>query len=266
MKFSLHTPPPGLQVHVHYFWTAEVTPTLDGQLPIHTMVDDSSGLIFLHSNQSQPLLNDGHPVPEAMLYGQTTAPSSNTCHSPFQATGVLFRPHAIRELFGLDASEVTDRMVDLGDLGLGSLSEQVREHSGKASRQLELLTQFLTDRAARVKQEDALVKGCLEQLQASGGLLTVRELQQASGLSERQLERRFRAVVGVTPRHCVKVTRFQQAVRLLRTGQADKLSDLAYDLHYADQSHFIRHCKALSGLSPSQLQERLQEALVNLIV
>ena len=39
----------------------------------------------------------------------------------------------------------------------------------------------------------------------------------------------------------------------MKAGKFDRLSDVAYDLNYVDQSHFIKDTKALSGYTPKQL-------------
>jgi transcriptional regulator GlxA family with amidase domain len=105
---------------------------------------------------------------------------------------------------------------------------------------------------------------CLDQVRQSRGLITVADLLKHYWVSERQLERRFLAHIGVSPRHYLKVIRFGEALRLLRQPKALKLSDIAYALRYADQSHFIRHTRQLTGMSPRQLRRRCTDPPANL--
>ncbi len=69
-------------------------------------------------------------------------------------------------------------------------------------------------------------------------------------ISERQLERKFNEEVGLPPKTFLRILRFERAYRLLRESTYEKLSDIAYDLGYADQSHFIRDFRASAGFMP----------------
>ena len=48
-------------------------------------------------------------------------------------------------------------------------------------------------------------------------------------------------------------------LRRLQGGLFDHLSDLAYDLGYADQAHFIKEFKEMSGQTPTTLVRSLRD-------
>jgi AraC-like DNA-binding protein len=110
---------------------------------------------------------------------------------------------------------------------------------------------------------DPLIQHCIHHIHAKRGLLAVSDLVDKFAISERQLQRRFMAAVGFCPRHYLKVTRFGEAVNLLKSTDPVQLTDIAHALHYTDQSHFIRHVKQLSGFTPAALQKKLREVPVN---
>ena len=80
-------------------------------------------------------------------------------------------------------------------------------------------------------------------------------------VSERQFERRFVRAVGVSPHHYIRIVRFQEAMRLIKANQFERLSDVAYDLNYVDQSHFIKDIKAFSGYTPTDLVKTVQAGI-----
>jgi hypothetical protein len=46
--------------------------------------------------------------------------------------------------------------------------------------------------------------------------------------------------LGVSPHRCIKLTRFEEVGRLVRGDRFERLADIAHELNYADQSHFIK--------------------------
>jgi transcriptional regulator GlxA family with amidase domain len=74
-------------------------------------------------------------------------------------------------------------------------------------------------------------------------------------VSERQLRRRFKAAVGVSPKSLERTLRFQRFLALVHTGGWNRLglARTAIALGYADQAHLTRECVDLSGLPPAEL-------------
>jgi AraC-like DNA-binding protein len=73
----------------------------------------------------------------------------------------------------------------------------------------------------------------------------------ALGKSERQLERRFLARVGVSPKRFAILRRFERAVALAKTSPS--LTAAAHDAGYFDQSHFVRDFRRFTGHSPRSI-------------
>jgi AraC-like DNA-binding protein len=99
------------------------------------------------------------------------------------------------------------------------------------------------------------------QSKGSVSLITLRETLQ---LSERSFERKFKQHVGIPPKLFSRIARFQASLNQLKRNQFDKLSDIAFENDYADQSHFIRSFKEFAGCSPFQYQKLGPEVIDNL--
>ncbi|WP_417236946.1 helix-turn-helix domain-containing protein [Bizionia paragorgiae] len=117
-----------------------------------------------------------------------------------------------------------------------------------------------------MKKEDKLITKSLQLIKSRKGIMKVKDLVDHYNISERQFQRRFIATLGVSPKHYLTTTRFMEAVNLLKSGNYEKLSDIAYILNYSDQSHFIREVIKLSGMKPKQLQEKLKQGSGNIIL
>ncbi|MBL8953344.1 MAG: helix-turn-helix transcriptional regulator, partial [Myxococcaceae bacterium] len=87
-------------------------------------------------------------------------------------------------------------------------------------------------------------------------LTRITALAKQLGLELDALEKRFRAVVGSTPKQFASVVRLQRAVAAYRRGAS--LTQAAFDAGYFDQSHFIRAFRAATGEAPRTFLRRAQ--------
>lgn len=81
------------------------------------------------------------------------------------------------------------------------------------------------------------------------------ELSNVCALSKFHLCRLFHRVVGVTPRTFHRHIRVERGRHLLRTGRPS--SRVASDLHFSDQSHFIRSFRRQFGATPGQFVQAM---------
>ncbi len=79
------------------------------------------------------------------------------------------------------------------------------------------------------------------------------DMAQHLGLSPVALVRAFKKAYGLPPFEWLNVQRINTARQQLRRGHP--LTEIAYDLGYADQPHFNRRFKAATGLTPSRFQQ-----------
>jgi AraC-like DNA-binding protein len=144
--------------------------------------------------------------------------------------------------------------------GSAGLSNFSREHLGEQllnarsdHERVARLSAFLRARVDGAGAEDLLVTESLGLIRTDIRSIRVPQLLKRLNVSERQLERRFVRAIGVSPHQYIRILRFREAVQLIKAKRFERLSDLAYDLNYVDQSHFIKDIKAFSGYTPKQL-------------
>jgi AraC-like DNA-binding protein len=114
-------------------------------------------------------------------------------------------------------------------------------------RRVGLLEEFLRRRVRR-STPDPLVTAAIEWLEQRSGHARVDDLTCYIGLSQSALERRFRRVVGMSPKRFVSVMRLRKTVHLRSRG-AD-FTQAALEAGYFDQSHFIHDFRRATGSSP----------------
>jgi AraC-like DNA-binding protein len=257
MKYKFVAIPEILQEHVELITVAEHKG--ETKLTTDVYLNGLPGIIFQHNNGCSPIDNitsssSYHAnTPTLFIYGQMTEPCVVSYKKePFTTTQIFLKPQSLQTLFGVNASALTNRLVELREFSAGDLNMQLLEAKNERQR-LTLLTNFLTSKLKQETRHDRLIEESLRIIHDNVGCMSVKYLFEYLNLSERQFEKRFSQAVGLNPQFYIRVKRFNEAIRLMQTRQFETLTDLAHYLNFYDQSHFVRDIKALSGLSPKSL-------------
>lgn len=265
MEFQKILPPAHLRDYVRYFWTLESDASETMPKTFKTFADGSPGIIYQQSDKGA-FFQEDKKLPPVFLYGQTTRHAN--IHSPaaFRTIGVYFSPHALQSVFGLNASQLTDTCLDLGELAREQgvpLTEQLID-SRSIHTQLDIMTAFISRQINKYNRQDgSFLPFALSRIIESRGNIQLKTLQDELGMNERSFERKFQQGVGMSPKLFARICRFQSSLHQLRNNNFDKLSDIAFENEYADQSHFIRAFKEFTGFTPNKYQQRSVELVEN---
>ena len=220
--------------------------------------DGSPGLMFQQAGEPM-LINNDRTAANVFLYGQTVNPIVLSTIGRYDITVVTFYPDVVQQLFGIPAHELTDSCVDLSHLAIGrkhALTERMLDAVNEQSR-IEVMENFIFDLITGThKQLDAHIRHATQVIQDTQGNKRISDIARELQFSDRTLCRRFEQHVGVVPKVFSGIVKFQSALQVLEGGKFDSLSGLAFDLGYADQSHFNRSFKAYTGITPLEYLER----------
>ncbi|MHA6622720.1 helix-turn-helix domain-containing protein [Pseudonocardia sp. DLS-67] len=163
-------------------------------------------------------------------------------------------PLGVRTLLGVSASELTGRVVDLGDLGrpgFATLPDRLRAAPDWAAR-FRVLDEVLLASATRVSVRLPLeeIGWAWQRLVRTGGGLPVAELAAEVGWSRRHFSERFSQEVGLSPKRAARVVRFGRAAELLRRLPLGGLTDVAQRCGYVDQAHLTNEWRSMAGCTP----------------
>jgi len=174
--------------------------------------------------------------------------------------GVRFRAGAAPSVFRVAADSLRDRRARVEDL-LGARAERALldriEHveADAGSTRATVLEAWVTRRAgagSAARDQTARIARSMRE-----GATTVEALASRSGLSTRQLHRRFAASVGYGPAFYGRVARLQRFIRLAAPRPSVGVAALAVYAGYADQAHLARDCRELAGTTPTALRSEL---------
>jgi AraC-like DNA-binding protein len=254
MKYQQIQPPDYLSAYVRYFWILENDSSVDVRI-MNPFADGCPGIIFQHSSEGQFYDETGNDVPDVFLYGQTIQPVTFQVNGNFKTIGVCFYPYALKAIFGMHASELTDSCVDLT-----LITKPIKElllNAISPKNQFDIFSGFIkTQIVKREPQDDTVTTYALTEIVKAKGNVNLKKLQDYLKISERAFQRRFEQHVGISPKLFSRVCQFQASLNQLKNSNFTNLSDIAYDNGYADQSHFIRSFKSFAGFSPMQFQKR----------
>ncbi len=186
--------------------------------------------------------------------GPQTRPITTCNPGPVRMLMVMFYPQALYALCGIDMAEWVDRWADVKVLGTQwqALADAVLAAPDDAAR-LALIDKFLEPRwqAARPggAGAGAIASDWVRHLAAEAA-------DTALGRGVRNVERRIKARAGQPMRKLLRRQRAEQAFFEARddflAGRA-VWSDIAARGGYADQAHFCREAREITGRSPLEL-------------
>src|SRR5713101_554014 len=203
IRFTILPAPEILKNDVECFRIAEYT----GEEGVAIKVSPSGvpGIVFQQNNGRSALetiiTHSGRTVcpPPLFLYLPGTEPSvMHYTRGSSTTTQVIFKPHALQTLLGINASALTDGWAELHEFSAEDLQVQLLEARNEQER-LTLLTSFLVARFKQAKTRDTLVEESLCFIHTNISSITVQYLLDYLHLSERQFERRFTQTVGLSP-------------------------------------------------------------------
>ncbi|MHB1846409.1 MAG: DUF6597 domain-containing transcriptional factor [Deltaproteobacteria bacterium] len=231
-------PSPRLAPFVAHFWT--VRWDLRGAPP------------FLAETLPHPCVHITFERGRAQVGGVATARFRRRLSGQGRVFGIKFRPAAFRPILGAPLSRLTDRQVSLRSLfgrDSDALARAILE-APQVSRCVALAEALLADRLPAMPAAIAELRNLVERLATDGRFTRVEQVAAFAGLTRRQLQRRFLAAVGVSPKWVLQRYRLHEAALLLGGPNPPELASLALRLGYFDQAHFSRDFKAMVGRTP----------------
>ncbi len=168
--------------------------------------------------------------------------------------GIRFRPGGAYPFFPFPLSELNGSVIEL-DLVWGRLASRLRDRlleTPGVSRKFEVLERFLLTQALLVLEIDRTLEFSLRQLRHAPESLSIRQLSEQIGISQKHLIHKFRRQVGLRPKLLSRIFKFQKVLASIEAERPLVWADLAMDCGYYDQSHFIREFQSFSGMNPTR--------------
>ncbi|GAA0561534.1 helix-turn-helix domain-containing protein [Paractinoplanes ferrugineus] len=174
-----------------------------------------------------------------------------------RSVGVHFKPWGPAPFLPMPAAELCDRPVPVEQVWGRPAVAALRDRLASAGAPHEMLT-LLEDELIRRLRETAglgLVRRMSGLIAATGGAVPIGDLSAAAGVSSTHLARRFKELIGVTPKRLARTHRFTTAVLTIDPAGPVDWGGLAGAAGYFDQAHFGHDFRAFTGLTPTRYVE-----------
>lgn len=221
--------------------------------------DQTNGLTFAVPDGCIDILFDCDQTnPHAMVCGSTLQARDADLEHKHRYFGVRFALGVLPDFLDAAAGELVDHRLSLQDLvpqaesifaqivGQPEFTDQVslfrRFYMGKTPRKLSPLTLETANIIFERK-----------------GDIRIKQLEELTGYTCRTLQRRFQGDMGMSPKDFGRIVRCQFAIHNIHHLERLTFSELACDLGFSDQPHFLREFKKFVSTTPADYQRRIKQ-------
>lgn len=195
-------------------------------------------------------------VPPAFIAGPGSTSYVTRIDAKQTAMTIHFLPGGARSFVGIPLAQLENSCLGLAEV-LGRdgtvLHERLIEARSAANR-IALVEEFLLTRRRTAAPRHGEIAAAIAAIEADPSI-RVSEVRDLAGLSTKRLIALFRDEVGQSPKVYARVRRFQAALRRL-DGPSGRGADIAHDLGYFDQAHFVREFRSFTMVTPTEYVQR----------
>jgi len=150
-------------------------------------------------------------------------------------------PTAIFRLFGIPLGTLRHFINDGFDLLPVRLARELADRLLAAATQQQRIAAFdaiFIDLIAKARPEVPHVDAAVKIIDQAQGRILITDLCDQLALTERSLSRKFKHIIGLSPKFYARVVQMNAVVAKLHSHDYEQLTELADECGYYDQSHF----------------------------
>ena len=254
--YEQRAPSPSLAAFIECYWTLTGRASTGPQAPERVLPDGRVEIVLNCGGPVWQTHDDGvvRRQPPAILVGPTSRSILIAPTGAMRMLGIRFRHGGAHALLGTPMAMLADTIIALEDAGRAlpaTLLEELAEAAGFDS-QVRIVERHLARRLRDRAGRDAATASAIRLILTSGGTVDVARVAAHTGVSTRQLARRFQREVGVGPKVLARLARFHSLLRIVTAHRPPTLASAAARAGYVDQSHLVRDFHDFAGQPPSE--------------
>lgn len=239
LKYKHSKPDKSLTDFVESFWLLQNHSDSDKEVIV---LPDGRIDLFFTQSATEPF--------HVILLGIETQHGQATVTPKRQTFAISFKPLSIEYLFQNNIANLLDKAE--------ILPTDFWNFSADDLNNFDLFCEKATQKIQSLlpKDIDERKRKLFELIYSSNGALTVQQLSEKVFWSSRQINRYFNQQFGLSLKTYCNILRFRTSFQQIKDGK------LFPQQNFADQSHFIKEVKKLSGVSPKELKRNKNDRFI----
>ncbi len=155
------------------------------------------------------------------------------------------------------ANELFNQSISLDYIFKKDKIEEVEEKLFFAAtdhQKIAVVESFLLSQLKQI-QEDRLIINAVHLIEQAKGNIRIKDLLQKLFISQSPFEKRFRKLVGTSPKKFASIIRFNSVLHAMKGEKA--LTEICFENDFFDQAHFIKDFKKYTGETPEKFKRFL---------
>ncbi len=168
--------------------------------------------------------------------------------------GIRFKPSGITAFTRMPIHELTNQRLDL-DLADTifdkSFYEKLSELKTTFAR-IAHIENYLLQKLPYLYETDRRIIHAAELILDTKGQMPISKIMEKVYMSERQFERLFKPIIGLSPKTFSKIIRFRYTSQYIQLHADESIYSVAIHCGYHDDSHLAKDFKQLGGILPKE--------------
>lgn len=244
---KIYRPREELRQYVRYYWI------LESDQPFSTLTFPiGCPQIIFHRRTPLFIPETGSWQSPVTISGQVNFPAYIRSSAPLEMIVAVFYPHTIGMFIDTPPSAFYNLEISGYEIDCPHLHDTAQRISDCRSHRgcIDILETWLLTKIKPSLNIKRIGHSVCRMLNAPS--ITVNVLADEACLSRKQFGRIFLEHAGMNPKEYIRIVRFQRAMWRMQCGERS-YAGIAAECGYADQSHFIREFKIMSGHTPKDL-------------
>lgn len=256
LTYAEYCVPASIAQFVQCGWSFTANNDLQGAYAHHVLPD---GCILLVYRAGSPPFGG-----MLILSGPRTRELRVDVYAGNRFCGIRFWPDTGGIFLGLDPTNLREHALPFVTYspemanGLKTTLDACNDLESIQQRFLEFVQSRIHAQSSDRPPIDDAVRQSILLINQTDGAEPVTKIAETIGLSPRQIQRRFRARVGLTPKEYARIRRMRSALSNALEVEPKDWASVAVQAGYSDQSHLTRDAAAMTGLSPAGFEARIR--------
>lgn len=254
MKFDIYIPSERLKPYIKQLVVSEnTTESMYKVFPSTSLV-----IGFQYRGNLSTIINDSEKtLASAGITGLTDSFKIFKNSAEVGTVLVYFTEVGLAYFSSLPVNELFNQSVSLENLFDKNKIQETEEKLAAANsdqQRINLIEYFLQSQLKEI-ENDKLIVAAVRMIYESNGNIRIRELNDKLCISQSPFEKRFRKLVGTSPKKFASIVRFNNI--LSKIDQTKSLTEICFENNFFDQAHFIKDFKKFTGDTPENFKNQL---------